>query len=170
MMRLLSIFTIACITVVQYSCKVGYGFTDASINYDEIKTVSVDVFPNYAPLAQPTLSQQFTEDLRDILLNQTRLDLVKENADLQFSGQITDFNTRPVGIQSNEVAAQNRLTITVKVKFVNTKDESKNFEQSFSKYSDYDSDKALSDVESTLIEEINDLLTQEIFNKALSNW
>lgn len=165
------IFLVAALLPLLYaSCKMSYGFTDASIDYTKIKTVSVDVFPNFAPLAQPTLSQEFTEALRDIFLNQTRLDLVKRDGDLQFSGKITGYNTRPVGIQANEVAAQNRLTITVSVKFVNKEDESRNFEQTFSKYSDYDSNNSLSDVESALIVEINELLTQDIFNKAVSNW
>ena len=148
----------------------SYGFSGASIDYTEVKTYSVEFFPNYAPLAQPTLSQQFTEALRDIFLNQTKLDLVKDNGDLQFSGKITDYQTAPVGITANEIAAQNRLTITVVVTFVNTKDESKNFEQTFSKYADYDSSNPLGDVEARLIEEINELLVQDIFNQSVSNW
>lgn len=130
----------------------------------------MDFFPNYAPLAQPTLSQEFTEALRNIFLNQTKLDLVKNGGDLQFSGKITDYRTAPVSIQSSEVAAQNRLTITVSVTFVNKKDESKNFEQSFSQFADYDSQRALADVEGDLIRQINELLVQDIFNKSVSDW
>lgn len=155
---------------VLYSCKVNYGFSGASVDYNEVKTYSVDFFPNYAPLAQPTLSQEFTEALRNIFLNQTKLDLVKNGGDLQFSGKITDYRTAPVSIQSSEVAAQNRLTITVSVTFVNTKDESKNFEQSFSQFADYDSQRALADVEGDLIRQINELLVQDIFNKSVSDW
>jgi len=151
-------------------CKMTYGFTDASIDYTKIKTVSIDVFPNFAPLAQPTLSQEFTEELRNIFLTQTRLDLAKRDGDLQFSGKIIGYSTAPVGIQADEIAAQNRLTITVQVKFVNKTDDTKNFETSFTKYSDYDSNKPLNEVESALVKEINELLTQEIFNKAVSNW
>ncbi|MCB0481649.1 MAG: LptE family protein [Flavobacteriales bacterium] len=163
-------FSFIIIVLVHTGCKMNYGFSGASIDYNEVKTYSVKFFPNYAPLAQPTLSQEFTEELRDVFLNQTKLDLVKANGDLQFSGKITDYNTTPVSITANEVAAQNRLTITVQVTFVNTKDETKNFEQTFSKYADYSSTEALSSVESSLIEEINKLLVQEIFNKSVSNW
>ena len=70
----------------------------------------------------------------------------------------------------NEVAAQNRLTITVQVKYVNKTDDTKSFESSFTKYSDYDSNRPLNEVENDLVKEINELLTQEIFNKAVSNW
>lgn len=153
-----------------YSCKMNYGFTDASIDYTKIKSVNIEVFPNYAPLAQPTLSQEFTEALRDLFLNQTRLDLTKTGGDLQFSGKITGYSTAPVGIQANETAAQNRLTITVLVKFVNKIDDTKNFEESFTQYADYDSRKQLNEVEGDLIVEINELLTQQIFNRSVSNW
>lgn len=151
-------------------CKMNYGFSGASVDYTVVKTYSVEYFPNYAPLAQPTLAQEFTEALRDVFLNQTKLDLIKEEGDLQFSGKITDYNTAPVGIQSNEVAAQNRLTITVLVSFVNTKDETKNFERTFTQYADYNSNQSLNDVEGDLIKQINELLVQDIFNKSVSDW
>ncbi|MFT6137086.1 MAG: hypothetical protein ACJASM_000470 [Salibacteraceae bacterium] len=165
-----AIILIALISTVYVGCKVNYGFSGASVDYNEVKTYSVDFFPNYAPLAQPTMSQQFTEALRNIFLNQTKLDLVKKDGDLQFSGKITDYRTAPISIQASELAAQNRLTVAVSVVFVNNKDESKNFEQSFSQYIDYDSQKPLSEVEDELISQVNELLVQDIFNKSVSDW
>ncbi len=169
-MRVLSLITTLTVLLGLQGCKVNYGFSGASVDYNEVKTYSVQFFPNYAPLAQPTLSQNFTEALRNIFLNQTKLDLVKNGGDLQFSGKITGYRTAPVSIQSSEVAAQNRLTITVSVTFVNTKDESKNFEQSFSQYVDYSSEQALAEVEDDLIRQVNELLVQDIFNKSVSDW
>jgi hypothetical protein len=148
----------------------NYGFSGASIDYNEVKTISISIFENNAPLAQPTLSQSFTEALRNAFQNQTRLSMVRADGDLQFSGYISDYSTTPVNITSTEVAAQNRLTISVLVRFSNTKDEKKSFEQTFSKYMDYDSSKPLNEVESELIRQINELLAQEIFNKAVSDW
>jgi hypothetical protein len=148
----------------------NYGFSGASIDYNQIKSVSISYFENNAPLAQPTLSQNFTEALRNVFQNQTRLSLVRSDGDLQLTGYISDYNTTPVSITSSEIAAMNRLTISVFVKFENTKEDKKNFEQTFSKYMDYDSAKPLSEVESELIRQINELLAQEIFNKAVSDW
>lgn len=165
-----SIILIALLSTVYVGCKVNYGFSGASVDYNEVKSYSVDFFPNYAPLAQPTLSQEFTEALRNIFLNQTKLDLIKKDGDLQFSGKITGYRTAPISIQASEVAAQNRLTVTISVVFVNTKDDTKNFEQSFSQYIDYDSQKPLSDVEDELISQVNELLVQDIFNKSVSDW
>ena len=151
------------------SCSIKFSFTGASIPPD-VKNVSVKYFLNHAPLAQPTLSQTFTEALKDIFLSQTNLQLADDNGDLQFSGTITNYKTSPVAIQGDETAAMNRLTIVVMVKFINTVDPTQDFESSFSRFSEYESSKSLSEVEEDLIEEINEQLVQDIFNKAVSNW
>ena len=154
---------------VLHSCSVKYSFTGTSID-PNIKSVSIAYFESFAPLAKPTLSQVFTEALKDRFIQQTNLSLVKNKGDIQFSGRITGYETRPVAIQGNETAALNRLTITVEVEFVNTQDETKNFKQSFSRFEDYSSNQALSAVEDNLIEEINEQLIQDIFNKSVSDW
>ena len=146
-----------------------YSFTGASISPD-VKTVVVQYFPNRAATIQPTLSQVFTERLKDYFLEQTNLSLETDAGDLNFSGEIVKYEVKPIAIQANEQAAQNRLTISVKVKFENTKDESKNFEQKFSRYADYDSSQSLANVEEDLIEQITNELAEDIFNKAVVNW
>ncbi len=157
------------VCAVALGCKVNYSFTGASIPED-VKTVSVKTFQSFAPLANPNLSQTFTEALKDKFLAQTNLDLVSKNGDLQFEGSITGYNITSVAIQGNETAALNRLTIIVKVKFTNTKDSDLDFETSFSRYTDYESSQNLASIEEGLITEINEQLTQDIFNKAVSNW
>ncbi len=157
------------ICVIAISCKVNYSFTGASIP-ENVKTVSVKTFQTYAPLANANLSQTFTEALKDKFLSQTNLDLVARDGDLRFEGSITGYNVTSVAIQGNETAALNRLTITVKVKFTNTKDDKLDYETSFSRYTDYESSQNLGSIEDGLITEINDQLTQDIFNKAVSNW
>lgn len=159
---------VGCLLTIS-SCSVNYSFTGASIAED-VKTVSVKTFPNHAPLANVTLSQTFTEALKDIFISQTNLNLVTQNGDLIFEGAITDYKISPEAIQGDETAALNRLSITVKVIFVNTKDETQNFETSFTRFAQYNSSQDLSAVEDGLIEEINTQLTQDIFNKSVSNW
>ena len=149
-------------------CKI-YTFTGASISPD-VKTVSIDYFQNFASLVNPNLSSTFTEALKDRFTTQTRLALVRDYGDLQFSGQITGYTTAPIAIQGNEVAGKNRLTITVKVKFVNTKDEKQSFEKSFSQFDDFDGDKDLSSVENEKVKIIVDKLIEEIFNSSIANW
>lgn len=150
------------------SCKINYTFTGASIS-PEIKTVSVQFFPNQAPLVQPQLSNEFTEALKDKFVRQTSLELVNGIGDLNFEGVITGYDTKPVSIQQ-ETAAENRLTITIKVKFTNALEPEQDFETSFSEYEDYESSKNLTDVEAELMETIIEKLVENIFNKSVANW
>jgi len=146
-----------------------YSFTGASIPA-EAKTVSVQYFPNQAQLVNPTLSSEFTDALRNAMMNQTTLDMVESNGDLAFEGEIVDYKTTPVAITATQTAALNRLTITVNVRFINTIDETKNFEQRFSHYEDYPSEQDLNAVQETLTPVIIEALVEDVFNKALVNW
>ena len=145
-----------------------YSFSGASIPA-EAKTVSVDYFPNHAQLVDPLLSDNLTTALRGAMTNQTTLDMVETGGDLAFEGEITDYKTTPVAI-TGQTAAMNRLTITVRVRFTNNIDDSKDFEQTFSRYEDYPSDQELTSVQTTLSATIVDQLVEDIFNKALVNW
>lgn len=156
------------LSTVITSCKMGYSFTGASISAD-IKTVSVDFFPNHALLVNPTLSQTFTEGLKDVFVNQTSLELVSDEGDLQFSGAITRYQTTPAAI-TGDLATQTRLTVIVQVKFVNTKDPNQDFDRAFSQYADYPASESLDAVEDQLITDIVEKLTDDIFNKSVSNW
>ena len=138
-------------------------------NYGEAKTISISFFPNNAALVQPTLSQSFTEDLRNFFQSQSPLSLVQKGGDLHIEGAITDYRVGPVGV-SNQTASTNRLTITVNVKFTNTLEPAKDFDSSFSRFVDYPSTQNLVSVETELIRQVNQQLIQDIFNKALINW
>lgn len=151
------------------SCKVNYSFSGASIS-PEVKTFQVKFFSKTASLGPASLSQTFTEKLKDKFISQTSLALADRNADLTFEGSITGYTIAPIAIQANEIAAQNRLTISVMVKFTNLKDEKQNFESTFSRYVDYDSKENLAAIEDGLIQEINGQLVDDIFNKAVINW
>ena len=162
--KILFLFTLVFLSACGF-----YSFTGASISPD-VKTVSVQYFSNHAATIEPTLSQVFTERLKDYFLEQTNLRLETELGDLNLSGEIVKYEVKPITIQANEQAAQNRLTIAVKVKFENTKDDSKNFEQKFFRYADYDSGQSLAEVEDVLIEQITNELAEDIFNKTVVNW
>ena len=150
------------------SCGI-YSFTGASIP-TEAKTISVDYFSNKAATVQPSLSQVFSERLKDMFLEQTNLSLSENESDLSFSGYISKYQIKPMAIKANETAGQNRLTIAVKVTYNNSLDSENNFEHTFSRYRDYDSVQNISDIENTLIEEITNELAEDVFNKAFVNW
>lgn len=150
-------------------CKVTYSLSGASIPANA-KTVSIPYFPNNATLVSPTLSSTLTDELQTRFTNQTKLELVPENGDLAFEGEITSYTVQPVAVTSNDMAAMNRLTITVKVKFTNRIDPTFDFNRSFSAVQEYPSSNDLSSVEGTLIPELVTQLVDDIFNAAVSNW
>ena len=170
-MNRVAIIFYSCIFVLlmMVGCTGGYSFTGASIPPDA-KTISIQNFPNYASLVNPQLSQVLTDGLRNAFSSQTSLNLVDYDGDLDIKGEITNYTMQPTAITGNDQAAMNRLTITIKVVFVNTKDPNANFEQSFSRYKEFRAQMNFSAVESSLVEEIVNELIDDVFNKAVVNW
>lgn len=161
---------IATVALLLQSCG-PYSFTGADINYSTTKTVQVNYFQNNAPIVEPGIARDFTQNLQDLLLNQTSLNLVNNNGDLVYEGEITQYYIAPITATSTSTAAQNRLTIAVNVRFYNTKEPLKDFEQSFSFYYDYPGTTQLTGSKlDAAVEIIFERITQDIFNKSLANW
>ncbi len=151
------------------SCKINYSFTGANLS-PEVKTFTVYYFPNRARLINASLSQNFTEELREKLTRQTSLKELSESGDIEFEGQITDYDFRPMAIQKDDLSAQTRLTISVKVKYTNHKVPDDNFERTFTAYEDFDSTQDISSVEDDLSLEIIEKIIEDIFNATIANW
>lgn len=135
------------------------------------QTIKIPTFPNYASYQNPNLSQQFTDELQDIFNNRTNLSLTNDDdADLLIEGEITNYQQSSVAIQANEIAGQNRLTVSVRVRYQNNKDESKSFDRSFSGYEDFDANLTLQQAEDALLESILEQITTEIFNAIAMDW
>ena len=150
-------------------CSVHVTLSGASID-ENLKTFSVQYFNNRAAIINPLLSQKFTELLKERIMGESRLVLVEGVGDVDFSGEITGYTIRPMAIKEDAVSAQSRLTITVKVRYRNKVDPKKNWESSFSAYQDYASERNITEVEGELTSLIIDQLTENIFNKAFSDW
>lgn len=167
-MLMRKVFAVLFASLVIAACTGGYSFTGGDVG--GAKTITIKQFPNYAPLINPTLSQEFTEGLRDIFINRTDLIAESEGGDLIFEGSIQDYRIQYISAQANETSAQNRLTITVNVVFTNQLEPEKSFESKFSRFKDYDSDQSLSEVEASLVSEMVEELAEDIFNKSVVNW
>ena len=150
------------------ACTVRYRFSGASTQ--GLKTVSIQYFQNRAAVVQPGLSQYLTDALIDKCKAQTNLKYLTEIGDANFEGEISDYYTRPQTVAADAQAAINRFTITVKVKFTNAVNPELSFEQTFSRYEDYDSNIDLSRVEKELSDKIVEMLVEDIFNQAFVNW
>lgn len=156
------------------SCGI-YSFSGASIP-PNMKTVSVQLIENDAPMVVPYLSNQLTEKLKERIRNQSKLSMVTNNGDGNFEGRITDYSIKPVAVEGTTGnapprAGLNRLSITVSVKFTNTLDPKLSYEQSFTEYTEFSLNNGpIPTQEPKLIPLVTDKLTEDIFNRAFANW
>ena len=135
------------------------------------QTFSVEYFTPVAPLAGPEVGQEFTEALKDLIQRQSTLRWVQEGGEIQYSGRIVGYDVSTSAVAGGqEVASQNRLTMQVQLRYVHTLDPTLDFEKTFSRFADFPATSDLFDVEGQLVEEINEQLTQEVFNASLGNW
>ena len=168
MRRLLSIAIIALAAVLSGGCGI-YSFSGTSIQSD-VKTITLNYFEYKALKVNPTLSNGLSEAMKDKFRKMTRLDQVDEDGDMELEGAITGYDVRAAAITADEVAAKNRLTVTVHIKFTNNKYPEDNVEKDFSAYAEYDSTNTLDAVESTLCEQIVEQLAEDIFNACVAQW
>jgi len=151
-------------------CSVSFKFNGASIDYTRVKTISIQDFPIQATSVYAPLSPKFTEGLKDLFVRQTKLRLIKKDGDLQIDGEIVGYDLTPMATQADGYASETKLTVTVNVRFVNTKKPDENFEQKFSAYQTFQSSSMLESVQDALLEEIIKEISEGIFNKTVANW
>ena len=169
MTRPARILTVSLFALVLSACGI-YSFSGTSIQND-INTINIDYFEYKAQKVNPSLSNELTEALRTRFRRMTRLEQVEQDGDMEITGEISGYNVAPAAVTANEVAARNRLTVTVKVSFMNRKYPEDDFsDRTFSAYSEYDSSNSLDAVESTLCAEIIDKLIEDIFNATVAQW
>ncbi len=147
-----------------------YSFSGTSIQPD-VKTITINTFDYKALRVNPTLANEISEKVRTQFRRMTRLEQVDMDGDLEITGTITGYDVRASAITANDMAAQNRLTVSISVDFKNRKYPEDGFEKkSFSQYADYDSAQSLDAVESTLVTEIIEKLVEDIFNATVAQW
>ena len=170
MKKIKTIIALILVSITFNSCGT-YSFTGADIDYTTTKTFQVNYFKNDAPIVEPGIGRDFTLKLQDLLLNQTNLDLVNSSGDLIFEGEIIEYYIAPITATSEITAAQNRLTIIINVRFYNTKEELKDFDQRFRFYYDYPgSSQLVGSEKDEAVNVIFERITQDIFNASLANW
>ena len=156
--------------VIVIACSVSYKFNGSSINYDKVKTISIENFPIKSEYVYAPLATRFNEDLKDIFVRQTRLQLVKRNADLEIDGEIVGYNQYNQSVQADGSSSETKLTLTVNVRFVNNTNHTEDFEQQFTAFRVYPSNQLLSAVQDTYIAEMSKEITDQIFNATVANW
>lgn len=166
-MKRLTILLVTALAIC--SCGI-YSFSGTSIQAD-VNTITINYVEYKALRVNPNLSNDLTESLKKRFRQMTRLEQVEMDGDLEITAEVTGYNVAASSVSANEVATQNRLTVTVKANFVNRKHPEDDFDNmSFSAYADFDSSQTLDAVESTLTQEIVEKIVEDIFNATVAQW
>lgn len=170
MRKALTHTTLSLLLTLLAACSVSYSFNGSSINYDIIHSISIDKFPIRSAYVWAPMESMFYSSLSDEFATKTKLEVLKRNADLQLSGEITEYSQTNKSISSEGYSAQTQLKMTVNVRFVNNTDHTQDFEQQFSATSEYDSSQQLASVQEELVQEMIDDIVDQIFNATVANW
>ena len=152
------------------ACTVSYSFNGSNINYEKIKTVSVDKFPIRCAYVWAPMEAMFYNSITDQYAQKTKLKIVKRNADLQIAGEITEYSQTNKSVAADGFSAQTQLKMTVNVRFVNNTKHDEDFEKQFSATTEYDSKLQLTAVQEELVQQMIDQIVDQIFNATVANW
>ena len=170
-MKRLKVILILLVMMAAQACIPKYTLNGASIDYSVYRTISFGDFPIRAALVYPPLQQTFENTIMDMIGQQTRLRVIDSaNSDLRMEGEITTYNLSPQAVGEDAYASQTRLTIGVRVKYINNKNPNLSKDQSFSAYRDFSSSEMLTDVQDELCNQICKDLADLIFNATLGDW
>ena len=165
------LFTLISLIVIMQACSISYKFNGAALDYTIYKTISISQFPIRAALVYPPLQQTIENQLTEMIERQTRLRVMDSgNTDLRIEGEITGYSLSPQAVNENAYASQTRLTITVRVKYIDNKNDGQEIDQTFSAYRDFSSNEMLTDVQDELCTQISKELADLIFNATIGNW
>lgn len=158
------------LSLVLVACTVSYKFTGASIDYTKVKTISLTQFQNRAPYQWAPMATMLNDALNDAFVQQTKLQQVSRNGDLQLDGEITAYDQFNKSISSDGYSSLVQLKLTVNVRFTNNTNHDEDFERQFSATRDFDATQSLDSVQEELVEQMIDEIVEAIFNAAVANW
>jgi hypothetical protein len=165
------IFYIFASLLVLASCSISYKFNGTSIDYTKVKSIDIRDFQNQATRVYPPLTQVLNDRLRDVYARNTKLTISNnQRADLELEGEIVRYDLTPLAVREDAFAGQTRLTLSVRIRYVNNVNPQEDKEETFSTYQDFDSDKLLDDIQDQLIEVMVKDIVDQIFNATMSNW
>lgn len=152
------------------SCIPTFSFNGSNINYDKVKSVSLDKFPIRCAYVWAPMESMFYNSISDAYAQKTKLKVLKRNGDLQLTGEIVEYSQTNKNVASDGFSTQVQLKLTVNVRFTNNTNHSQDFEQRFSATSEFDAKQSLASVQETLVQEMIDDIVDQIFNATVANW
>ena len=169
--KILPVISLCALPFLVTSCKIQMGLAPiTSIDYTKVKTVSIAEFQNQSEYIYAPLAIQFNQELKDMFIQQTRLQLVNSGGDLEIDGEIVGYNQYNQGVDASGYSSEVKLTLTVNVRYVNNTNHEEDFEQQFSAFQTYESTQLLTAVQDQLIPLMIEDITEQIFNSTVANW
>lgn len=166
-----SLASLLILAIILASCSISYKFDGGTINYELTKTITIQEFPNRAPLVNPTLANTLDQELTRRFIEQTRLKPVGSNGDITITGEITRYETQDLGVKAEDsYASRTRLNLSIRVQYENRKEPDQDIDQTFSTFQEYDSSLMLNDVEDELCRKMCVELVDMIYNATVANW
>ena len=158
------------VVLLLFACRLELTFNGASIDYNKVKSISVADFNNVAELIHPPLAQEFSERVRDKYSKQTRLKVLKTAGDMQLEGEIVGYMLTPMAVGQDSYSAETKLTLTINVRFVNTKSQEEDFEKQYSVFRTFDSNRMITEVQDELMAEMTEEIADIIYNDTVARW
>lgn len=152
------------------ACSVTYKFNGSSINYDKVKSISIDKFPIRSAYVWSPMESMFYNAITDEYAQKTKLEVLKRNGDMQLSGEIVEYTQTNKAISADGFSAQTQLKISINVRFTNNSNHDEDFERRFSATTEYDSSQQLNAVQEELVQQMIDDIVDQIFNATVANW
>lgn len=152
------------------ACSVSYKFNASSINYEVVKTITIEDFANRASYVWGPMAPMFNTELQDIYVQQTRLQQVKRGGDLQIGGEIVAYDQYNKSVSAEGYSSVVELKMVVNVRYTNNTNHSEDFERTFSASCEYDATQQLSAVQEELVTQMIEEITEQIFNATVANW
>lgn len=152
------------------ACSVTYKFNGSSINYEKVKSISIDKFPIRSAYVWSPMESMFYNAITDEYAQKTKLEVLKRNGDMQLSGEIVEYTQTNKAISADGFSAQTQLKISINVRFTNNSNHDEDFERRFSATTEYDSSQQLNAVQEELVQQMIDDIVDQIFNATVANW
>jgi outer membrane lipopolysaccharide assembly protein LptE/RlpB len=164
------VLSLLAMVLIAAGCSFKYRLNGASIDYNLIKTITIESFTNRASYQWAPMAPMFNETLSDIYNRQTKLRQVKRDGDLVISGEITSYDQTNKSISADGYSSMVQLKMTVSVKYRNNKNHNEDFDKTFTASREYDASQQLSAVQEELVQQMIDDIVDQIFNASVANW
>lgn len=158
------------ISILLSSC-FSYSFSGGNIP-PEVNYIYIPYFSDRTNSGQATLSEQLYRSVINQFINQSRLQLSKDeiNADVTLTGSLITYRNSPFSITGEEISSENRVEIVVKAVYKYKNEKKPVYDKTFNGFSNYST---LGDPvagEQEAITEALNQISRKLFDDAVGQW